>query len=161
MLRALACLMTMTIAAAAEDAKPLTYGDMINATGAITSMDPRPGKDGRLEPSPYKFSPATRMTLGRVVDIGNTIVASFNKGILALDAKLEIKPGSEVPPDKRADFEAERQKLLDTPAFVQPPRVKMADLCLEARPPDCPVANEIPFSTLALLKPVIADWDAK
>ena len=158
--------------APAAPAKVLTVSDVIGIANAIGQLDAHPtGNTDRLgnaltAPNNFHFNGITLMTLGRDLergrDIYNAYTAATSKLVAEIDSERQALPKG-TPQDKINDFtneknaalNAEQQKMLATSAVVNLDHIKFTDLCLEAKPPECPIANEIPISILSLLDPII------
>lgn len=152
--------------------KVLTVSDVIGIANGIGQLDAhQTGQTDRLgnalsAPNNFHFSGTTLMTLGRDLergrDVYNAYTAATNKLLAEISRQREALPKGETKEQvdefntrKTSELNAEQQKMLAAPADEQLDHVKLSDLCLEVKIPDCPSANEIPISILSLLGSII------
>jgi len=127
--------------------------DLLNLFRGLNSLD------GRLAPSaamadsnpaliPYKFGGKARITLARwlaaVKSANDTLSAAHD----ALVRQFIPVGEKEVPPARRAEFQAEWDKVMDDTVSFELPKVPVDELFAED--------NQLPVSVLAVLSPILA-----
>lgn len=146
----------------------ITVADAISIWNAINALDSHQtgvvDKNGNavVAPNNFEYSGAVHLVLARNAAKAYLVLKEYNDELAKLRARFDDDKAG-VPKEQLADFTAEKQnayekrsaEMLAAPAGVEFLRVKEADLCLDAKPPSCPVKNAIPISVLTALLPIL------
>jgi len=147
-------------AGAAEAAKPMTVGEVVEIGAAIGSLDSHPSGavDGRgnpvMVPNNFHFVGSATMTLALNFARYRDIKKVLDEQATDLRIKM-VGPGKDVPKEKMDEFSKQVAELQAAPANVTLGHISVQDLCLDVAPPRCPQRNEIPVATLGALSPII------
>ena len=160
----------------------ITVADAISIWNGIQALDNHStgvlDKNGNqvTAPNNFQYSGAVHLALARDGAKAYMVVKEYNDELAKLRTKFtedRKKLVDEIGDDKTdaakkklADFDQDGQKQYDKQsaemlaapvsdvAFIH---IKSADLCLDAKPPECPVRNAIPINILTALLPIIDD----
>lgn len=147
-------------ARAQDKSKQPTVGEVISVTNALSGLDAH--QTGAVDtngvpvtaPNNFRFSGTVRMAIAVNIDHGRTVFKNYQDAITAFRIQI-AGPGKDVPKEKMDEFSKESAKMLEAPSGALLAHIREADLCLEAKPPACPVQNDIPVATLSQLLPII------
>lgn len=147
----------------------ITVADAISIWNAINVLDNHQTGviDGRgnpvTAPNNFEYSGAVHLALARDGAKAFMIVKEYNEQLAKLRAKFNEDKKS-VTKEQLTEFTAENLKEIDKKSseMLAAPasdvawiRIKATDLCLDAKPPECPVKNAFPIGVLEALLPIL------
>lgn len=139
-----------------EEEEPLTIAQALDVTAGLGQLSSYESVDKEGKPSKgyYKFSADLRILVALNIDLGRRLQTSFQNATNDLVMQMSAGAGK-VPDDKVGLFNIELSKMMAQPSRVGFHRLKLEDLCLEAKPPKCEVGNQVPGPTLSLIVPIL------
>lgn len=158
------------LARAQEAAKSLTVEQAIGVGEGIRDLSSRATETGArvpLPPGTVKLPPRVTYQLATAAQKIESVRKSYEETTRAAirDQFGEENPSAVAADPKRAAeyqkknsaFQEEIRKALSLPSGAEIKTIRQSDLCLEAKPPECPQANPISVDTLTLLMPIVSD----
>lgn len=145
---AVVALLLLAAPAFAQEKKPLTVEEVLGATTALRALKTYTALDkaGTAVQLPYKFPSTVAFDMAMNIAKGDQVGKAYQDVVNGLVSQLS-DGGTQVPPAKMLDFQAQNRKVLDAPAKIEMTRFKRSDLNVDGQP----IAPE----TLMLLLPIL------